>query len=883
MNKRRNKSVTKTKHRVQKTKRSRRLNKNRSVKGIRGNNKTKVVGKRRNTVQRGGGEINDLVGRIFALNRVNDQKTRDSQIKAILDNIEPANFFQLAQGNDGIPGSGASLLYAACRLIFPSIALVKGILEKMKVNNQTGFFTKKTTTTTMYTIIPNGVSNGSYPQHAAVQAAKDILNEFDPIRSTLTTTESQYHYRARIQEILQILEMLKEYDNELRTEDIKRVLSPPGNVDLKTSLMDKKNKLSSGNEYTAYDEYIIVFSDHKQSLRDRLQTSFIVGGHSEGYIDIERFDMVLAPTGTVSVGANAASSYGISTISSLPSPAKETWFSKIYGFHEMLNGKSVVNRLMKISINEQGRIYLTHTNGLGHVSSFDAGIPLYKSTGDLLLEAERVIHEMPPQPVGITYREIHADVKNLHANPELAGSLFQVASQFNSLEMATPQHTPEMGITIYEHDRTQGPVCAMACPTGTLYRNYFIMHNERDKPRMPQTETNQINTLETIIDKFQKSDLEYKVDFVVKNGYILPATIEDSNKLNEMIGWPGAIEGMANDVNYVIQEDVPVLLNPTKPDPVPHKVSQIYCSGFPLAYSISTEKNDGLLGPAEQATIKTSGGVEWYAYMNRTLIKMITTAMYTATLSHAVNMTKTQGKRVKVFLTLVGTGVFGADEKFVKGIMKDVIRKYSHFPIDLYLVKFKPNQKFQEVKPISIDDIGDTLSEYPNPSASASPSAALPDTASRLPHGWFEYVEPNSNRPYYANPSTGQTAWTLPTSGQPVSVIENDERRQLVNDLSIPSYNLWTNLPLAARAPPVGSGIASIYGFEVDEQNKYYFTNDNIKMSVDNLFKNQQQQQRQNINVNVNGLLLTFFATVQGKYMLVGSQIYKMFSEPFGS
>jgi hypothetical protein len=70
MNKRRNKSVTKTQHRVQKTKRSRRLNKNRSVKGIRGNNKTKVVGKRRNIVQRGGGNIDVLVDRIYGLDRI---------------------------------------------------------------------------------------------------------------------------------------------------------------------------------------------------------------------------------------------------------------------------------------------------------------------------------------------------------------------------------------------------------------------------------------------------------------------------------------------------------------------------------------------------------------------------------------------------------------------------------------------------------------------------------------------------------------------------------------------------------------------------------------------------------------------------------------------
>ena len=55
MNKKQNKSVKKTKHRVQKTKRSQRLNKNRSIKGIRSNNNTKIVEKRRKIVQRGGG------------------------------------------------------------------------------------------------------------------------------------------------------------------------------------------------------------------------------------------------------------------------------------------------------------------------------------------------------------------------------------------------------------------------------------------------------------------------------------------------------------------------------------------------------------------------------------------------------------------------------------------------------------------------------------------------------------------------------------------------------------------------------------------------------------------------------------------------------------
>src|SRR4051812_20478822 len=39
--------------------------------------------------------------------------------------------------------------------------------------------------------------------------------------------------------------------------------------------------------------------------------------------------------------------------------------------------------------------------------------------------------------------EIVADVQQLHADPSNAGSLFQVASQFNLLEMGSPRYTPE--------------------------------------------------------------------------------------------------------------------------------------------------------------------------------------------------------------------------------------------------------------------------------------------------------------------------------------------------------------------------------------------------------------------------------------------------------
>src|SRR5262245_13363422 len=67
-----------------------------------------------------------------------------------------------------------------------------------------------------------------------------------------------------------------------------------------------------------------------------------------------------------------------------------------------------------------------------------------------------------------TVREVVANVQHLHTDESNAGSLFQVASQFNLLEMASPGITPERGVGIYENDRTQGPACAVAAGAGTI-------------------------------------------------------------------------------------------------------------------------------------------------------------------------------------------------------------------------------------------------------------------------------------------------------------------------------------------------------------------------------------------------------------------------------
>jgi hypothetical protein len=75
---------------------------------------------------------------------------------------------------------------------------------------------------------------------------------------------------------------------------------------------------------------------------------------------------------------------------------------------------------------------------------------------------------------------VTGDVRQMHQSPENAGALFQVASQFNLLEMVSPTVTPEHGVTRYQYDPTQGPACAIAAGAATIYRNYFAPVDGRD-------------------------------------------------------------------------------------------------------------------------------------------------------------------------------------------------------------------------------------------------------------------------------------------------------------------------------------------------------------------------------------------------------------------
>ena len=68
---------------------------------------------------------------------------------------------------------------------------------------------------------------------------------------------------------------------------------------------------------------------------------------------------------------------------------------------------------------------------------------------------------MTAKKILLKFENMVGDVQTLICEKNNQGSVFQVASQFNCLEMINPGVSPSRGITGYIGDPTQGPACAL--------------------------------------------------------------------------------------------------------------------------------------------------------------------------------------------------------------------------------------------------------------------------------------------------------------------------------------------------------------------------------------------------------------------------------------
>lgn len=255
---------------------------------------------------------------------------------------------------------------------------------------------------------------------------------------------------------------------------------------------------------------------------------------------------------------------------------------------------------------------------------------------------------------------VSGDVRRMHAEPALRGALFQVASQFNLLEMIHPSVTPEHGVSGYEGDATQGPACAVAAGAATIYRNYFV-----PVQGVPgQTAERQIDTLADLGAELGNDGGRL---WTMRNGYALgtPAGLaEISNRLDtaaepERDRLRGLLRiGLHSDVEVTVGAGV-------EPGELPQIVSQAFCSALPVAYS------------------------DVPAACWRSFACLVLEAAYEATLLAAI-LNAASGRSRIVLLTMLGGGAFGNDREWILAALRRALEHVRSHALDVRLVSYGP-------------------------------------------------------------------------------------------------------------------------------------------------------------------------------------------------
>ena len=255
-------------------------------------------------------------------------------------------------------------------------------------------------------------------------------------------------------------------------------------------------------------------------------------------------------------------------------------------------------------------------------------------------------------------REVVGDVRQLHSNADNEHALFQVASQFNLLEMANPSVTPERGVGIYEHDRTQGPTCAIACGAGTIYRNYFVpCVNAEGQSVLGQSAAHQIDCATDLGNLLGNTNGKL---WKMENGYLFPTDQGLQQITNGLqLASESERETLRGELSIGLQWHADVTLPGCE-----HRVSQAYCSGLPVAYG-------------RQPTD------DWTDFA-----RLILDAAYEATICAGI-LNATETGSTTIFLTLLGGGVFGNRDEWIIRAIERGVAKYRDHDLDIRIVSYR--------------------------------------------------------------------------------------------------------------------------------------------------------------------------------------------------
>lgn len=248
---------------------------------------------------------------------------------------------------------------------------------------------------------------------------------------------------------------------------------------------------------------------------------------------------------------------------------------------------------------------------------------------------------------------VQGDVRRMHTDHGNAGALFQVASQFNLLEMVSDAVTPERGVTRYERDATQGPACAIAAGAGTIYRNYFATVNGHSGQR----EDRQIDCLFDIGTALGNDEGRL---WQMRNGYCL-TTDEGLASIDHQLSsmGPAQLDELRGRLRIGVHWDVEVT-----DDGAGHLVSQAYCSALPVSYN------------------RIRKSANWARFAT-----LVLEATYEATLLSAMLNLQRHGSPL-VYLTRVGGGAFGNDGGWIAGAIQRTLAPCRDAGLDVRIVSY---------------------------------------------------------------------------------------------------------------------------------------------------------------------------------------------------
>ncbi|MCI3135633.1 hypothetical protein [Phenylobacterium aquaticum] len=318
-----------------------------------------------------------------------------------------------------------------------------------------------------------------------------------------------------------------------------------------------------------------------------------------------------------------------------------TWFERLTGFPEL----AYVDTKRRLKVVD-GRLFSENSPNSYGVGRFEL----------LSLEALRRLSAGASLPRGqISVRNLSGDARTFHQIAGFQGALFQVASQFNMLEMISPRVTPEDGVSNYEHDETQGPACAIAAGAATIYRNYFVPIGDQ----FGQTADRQLDGLAGVAQVLgEVLGVAPEALWRMQNGYALC----EAGALRRIGAALAAQSRLADEIrqrlSIGLQWDVEVTDTARA---APQFVSQAFCSALPVAYTSIDQS-------------------EWAPFA-----QIILEAAYEATLSAAA-LNAARGASNKVLLTRLGGGAFGNNASWIDAAMSRALRLHRNLDLEVFII-----------------------------------------------------------------------------------------------------------------------------------------------------------------------------------------------------